>query len=147
MNDTPPPTPSAREALAARLNGREYGEETTPADEKAAKDAGLVIVFGASDDLMEFRGAVNDEVGAYNGGGAFFTCDGLLKSQCSDEECPYFAEKQDAATFVEAKWTGGDFPWTYETAIPHSTFEIVEDGEKYCRGIVFALADVPKEST
>lgn len=129
--------------LAALLNGRAYGEEISDAEEKQAKDAGLVVVFGASDDLMEFRGAVSDEVGAYKGNDAFFTKAGLLRSLCSDEECPYFAEKQDAATYIAAKWHDGGIPWTYETEIPHATFDIMEDDEKYCRGIVFALADVP----
>ena len=42
--------------FANRLNGREYGQELTPAEAQRAKEAGIVVVFGASDDLMEFRG-------------------------------------------------------------------------------------------
>jgi hypothetical protein len=37
----------------------------------------------------------------------------------------------------------GDYSWTYATEIPHATFEVIEDDGPYCRGIVFALADVP----
>ena len=56
-----------KEELAALINGRKYRHELTDKEEKAAKDARLVVVFGASDDLMEFRGAINDECGAYDG--------------------------------------------------------------------------------
>jgi len=31
------------------------------------------------------------------------------------------------------------YVWTYETDIPHECFDILRDGEKYCRGIVFCL--------
>ena len=131
--------------LAALLNGREIGNEITKEEAKAAKEAGLVVVFGASDDLMELRGAVYGERGWDT---AFFTKEGLLENRCDDDECPYFEELQNAATPLEPKWHDYGAPcWTYETAIPHETFEIFEDGELYCRGIVFALADVGKRGT
>ena len=44
--------------LAELLNGREYGEETTPEIIKLAKDNGLVIVYGYSDDNTELEGAI-----------------------------------------------------------------------------------------
>ncbi len=39
-----------KEELAALINGRKYRHELTDKEEKAAKDARLVVVFGASDD-------------------------------------------------------------------------------------------------
>lgn len=42
---------------AEKLDGRKYGNELTRDEEKKLKDLGLVVVFGASDDLCEFRGA------------------------------------------------------------------------------------------
>jgi len=129
--------------LAAKINGREYRNETTAAEKQEAKANGLVIVFGASDDLMEFRGAVNDEYGAYEGETVYFTNGGLLVNDCDNEDCPHFARLKEAAEPIEAKWDSDGYAWVYETAIPHATFEILEDGDKYCRGIVFALSDVP----
>lgn len=128
--------------LADKLNGREYRNETTPDDELEAKNAGLVIVFGASDDLMEFRGAVYDEIGAWEGATAYFTNGGLLVNECDNEECPHYKRITAAAATIDAKWDTGGYSWIYETAIPHAIFDILEDGNKYCRGIVFALADV-----
>jgi len=44
---------------------------------------------------------------------------------------------------VDALWAKEDgYSWTYRTDIPHATFEIVEDGEPYCRGIVIDVADL-----
>ena len=38
--------------------------------------------------------------------------------------------------------SGSLIAWTYRTDIPHETFMIYEDGEPYCRGIVFNIDDV-----
>jgi len=100
----------------------------------------LVAVFGGSDDLIEMRGAVNDEVGAYNGGEACFNVQGLLQNDCENDNCPHFAKAKVLAPTVHALWCEEDgFSWTYLTDIPHETFLIMEDDETYCRGIVFSL--------
>ena len=126
-----------KEQLAEKLNGREYGDEITAAEESQAKADGLVVIFGASDDLCEFRGAIHDEMGCYKGGGLKIHAAGI---EC---DCDFCAYKSIAA--IEAVWCETpDISWTYKTALPHATFEIMEDGEKYCRGIVVSVADLPK---
>lgn len=128
---------------AALLDGAQYGKEGSKDLFNALSAAGLVAVFGASDDLMEFRGAIRDEVGCYNGGTAYVTPTGLLQNECDEgERCPYFAKVQERAVPIEAKWDDGGFSWRYETNIPHVKFVIKEDDESYCEGIVFALAEV-----
>ena len=135
-------TMNAKE-LAAKLNGTEYPLYVPKEVAAEAKAAGLVIVYGASDDLMEFAGAVDDELGAYDGTTAHLDANGLLKNDCDNDECPHFEKLKAAAATVEALWCKeGDYSWTYKTKIPHETFEIVEDGWPYCRGIVFSLSDV-----
>lgn len=130
-----------KEELAARLNGNTYGDECTHDDAAAAKAAGLVIVYGASDDLMEFEGAIHDEVGCFDGGEAWVDKDGVLdRDACDDDDAlAEFVARKKSARRIEAVWGYGGYSWTYRTDIPHATFEIVEDGEPYCRGIVFAL--------
>jgi hypothetical protein len=143
-----------KEQLAAMLAGATYDNfvrsdafikqiesETNKSIEVEAKQTGLVIVFGASDDLMEFRGAVDDELGAYNGTTAYLTSAGLLNNDCEDEVCQHFLKLQEGAKTIEACWNAEGYSWIFKTDIPHATFEITEDGGKYCRGIVFALAD------
>lgn len=136
--------------LADLLNGREYGKEITAAERVLAKISGLVVVFGASDDLMEFRGAIYDELSGFNGITAYLTSEGLIQNECENDSCPHFAKLKEKAATIKAMWCEYEpiseddhtHSWTFKTAIPHETFEIVEDGEPYCRGIVFALQDV-----
>jgi hypothetical protein len=133
--------------LAEKLNGCLYDKEVTEELEAQAKEDNLVIVFGASDDLMEFRGAIDDEIGAWEGTVAYLNSEGLLTNECGDRECPYWERKSAEAKKIEARWcNGGERPdWTYATDIPHETFDVMSDelgGYVYCRGIVFSLDDL-----
>jgi len=71
---------------AAQLDGSQYGQEGSRELFAAMKAAGLVAVFGASDDLVEFRGAIDDEVGAYGGTTIPLTSDGLLVNEMQRRE-------------------------------------------------------------
>ena len=133
--------------LAAKLNGREYWYEITDEEVRQAKEAGLVVVFGASDDLIEFRGAIRDEGDCYDGGtvlidtkGVLPSWDSVIESEESAQE--YFERKAKARTITALFANEPGYTWTYKTDIPHETFEIVEDGEPYCRGIVFNIGDI-----
>lgn len=53
-----------RDKMAALLNGRSYGEEITENECAIAQAHGLVVVFGYSDDNVELRRAIHDEIGA-----------------------------------------------------------------------------------
>lgn len=130
------------EEVADMLDGIEYGEDINPMDMKYAECNGAVIVFGASDDLMEFRGAIDDEAGCYGTSTIYFNRSGELRSECEIDKCPYFEETKIDASKIKAIWDAEGYSWTYETDIPHETFDIMEDGEKYCRGIVFSIDDV-----
>ena len=131
------------EGTAVAMNGREYGKECSTELEKAMKASGIVIVFGSSDDLMEFRGAIHDEVGCYGGGKAYLNENGLLENECGNYHCPHFRQLRALARTIASKFspTDPDCTWIYKTDIPHATFDIMEAGELYCRGIVFRLAD------
>lgn len=106
---------------------------------KQAKDAGIVIVFGESDDLCEFRGAVNNEIDCFGGGEAYFTTNGLLSNKCDDPDCPYFQEKIKNSTVLKIFWDRDGYSWVYDINVPYETFEVMKDGEKYCKGLVFDL--------
>lgn len=124
--------------LAQLINGREYGYGIFRDVRRAAIDAGLVIVTGASDDLMEFEGAIYDEGGCFDGGKVFFDRNGISEDGSERANC------------IKALWcdntaldeNGNVITWTYKTDIPHETFMIYEKGQPYCRGIVFGLADL-----
>lgn len=79
---------------------------------------GLVSVCGASDDLLEMRGAYFDEFGAWGG----------------------VRIVSSAGRRIKAIWNScndGRGCWIFETDIPHADFRMMEDGELYCRGLVF----------
>lgn len=130
--------------LAEMLSGRKYGMEITSEEARAAKDAGLVVVYGYSDDKVEFCGAINDEAGAYNGTTVYLTPNGILQEpECGRDDCPYFDREREKARTIKAVWHDEGGPcWTFETDIPHETFNIYEDGELFCVGIVFRAEDL-----
>lgn len=124
-----------KKELAEKLNGRQYGDSFKDVLEDA-KASGLVIVTGASDDLMEFDGAIVDEGGCFDGGKVYFDKDGVSQ------------DGTERANVIEAIWCGGtnvdgcQATWSYKTDIPHETFEIWEDEELYCIGLVFSIEDI-----
>lgn len=127
--------PMTKEQLVDLLDGRQYGEEITSEEEKVAHDNGLVVIFGASDDLIEFRGVLNDEIDAYSG--CFFKFNKELKIKVGDKYEGHIRS-------VQAIWYPTDNQsWGFATKIPHSTFKIYEDGELYCVGLVINVAELP----
>lgn len=135
-----------REEWAQKLNGREYGSEMDRAEQEQAKADGVLIVFGYSDDGVELRGTIYDEIGAYNGTTFHVVGDMLLPphKRCECKFCGYDALAAKAAT-IKAKWCETKiYSWTFDTKLPHSKFDIMEDDEKFCRGIVINAADIPK---
>lgn len=138
-----------KEELATTINGRHEGNELTPMEESQAKQNGLVVIFGYSDDNVELRGAIDEEIGAYDGTTLYFDDEGLLQNKCDDDDCPYFEKTKQGAKTIEAKpdYSGnGEYMWMYETTIPHACFDVMEADEigtgKFCRGIVFSLEDL-----
>jgi hypothetical protein len=135
-----------KEQLAKKLNNIQYPVRLEPEIIGEAKENGLVIVYGASDDLMEFDGAIYDEAGVYDGGIVSVDKEGLLPCRDDiedDETLKNFFKREETARIVEAMWCKvAGYCWTYNTDIPHATFEVMEDDETYCKGIVFALADI-----
>jgi len=132
-----------KEELSEKLNGRPYSNEISKDEGIIAKENGLVVVFGASDDLMEFRGAIDDEVDCWDGGPAYLDENGILEIECDNIDCPYFSRLKESAKKIEAVWhDDGIISWTYKTDIPHSTFFIIQDGKEYCEGIVFSINDL-----
>ncbi|EPX76752.1 hypothetical protein [Salipiger mucosus] len=131
---------------AQRLHGMEYRDERPYEDVfKEMKDAGLVAVTGASDDLVEFYGAIRDERDI----GETLLADGaILESSCPEgEDCPYFRKFAKSAIVLEARFgemAEPDAPtWTFTIPVEHETFDVMEEGEIFSRGIVFRTSDIP----
>ena len=117
-----------KEELAALLDGNEYRREITKELELEARKSGLVVLFGASDDLLEVRGAIDDEL---SGGNCYFLT--------GTDIC--YSEDVDSEPNITMDWNSGDEStfWTFWTDIPCSAFMIYDEGEPYCEGIVIDL--------
>ena len=141
-----------KEELAARLAGREFGNEITREEEKLAKESGLFVIFGYSDDNMEVRGLQYDEFSCYGGKTFLMDSKGVLPwGSVSDietefeEEVRDFLDRKKIALPLRACACETDYAcWTYETEVPHAPFNIYEDGEIYCVGLVIDSKDLPQ---
>lgn len=138
---------------AAKLDGREYREEITIEESYEARRDGIVIVYGASDDLMEFDGAMSDEAEVYEGGIAYIdpvskSMRGSKYDDCAD--CDLFSRYKKECKTIEALWCPHNAPgnpsWTYKIDAPHETFNIYDEGDLYCVGIVFSVDDLSKSN-
>jgi len=127
-----------KEELAKQLDGRQYRSEITKEECDIAAEYGVVVAFGASDDLMEFRGAIHGEIGCYDGGVVYLNEDGLFDEYEEHCDCIDYKRAQKRCDTIEAIWCPPDGgSWACKTDIPHATFKIFEDNELYCTGIVF----------
>jgi hypothetical protein len=135
------------EQLASILTGREIGEEITAKEEAEAKSHGLVVAFGYSDDILELRGAIHDEVGAGGGEDLLIGPEGVLENKSEHEEMElwaarkYIALEKTALNTINANYSDA---WEIGIDCPYSRFLVMEDGELFCVGIVFAIADLTK---
>ena len=108
--------------LINRLNAQQryMGNVITSDEEAWAKEHGYVILYGASDNLAEFEGAIRDEKGCFDGGRIF-------------EQNGYY---------IDAVWHDEGVSWTYNSNIPHYTFPVYDHNKSfYCIGIVFNIKD------
>lgn len=141
-----------KEELAARLEGREYGEEITDDEAIEAASAGLIVVFGASDDLIEFRGAIDGEEGAP--GTVWIDANGI-QTLCEDDFYLLIREPEnedamrELAAKIQARLAALPITaerrsrWSYETEIPAARFSVMEGGEPYGDGLVIDVRDLP----
>lgn len=132
--------------FAAQIDGREYPLEIDEHEVRQLITNGLVVVAGASDDLMILGGAICDEGDCYDGGTLYIDKQGLLPDweQVEDDEDEaeaYFKRKENAKQ-IEAIWCKDDISWQYKTDIPHAMFKIMEDGDVYCIGMVFDIKEL-----
>ena len=129
----------ALKQFAKQLNKTQYPFVLSPAQVKYCKDNDIVVVFGDSDDLMEFDGAIYEELGCYiSGARGYKTC--YLDKDGNIFGADRGNKSKDLTNYKTIKiwWCKDDkYCWQYETNIPHETFDIMEDDEFYCKGMVF----------
>lgn len=118
--------------LAKEFNYRQYRHEISKLEREYLKEKGIVIVFGASDDLIEFDGAIYDEAGCYDGGKVWLDNEGNIYQ----DDMPI---NKEGMKYINIIWCdkNTDYCWRYETDIPHEKFMVYEDDEPYGEGFLF----------
>ena len=135
-----------RDEMAALLNGREYTEEMDRDECAIAKGSGLLVVFGASDDLTEFAGVLDDEACAYDGATHVIGTNMRLMERHEEHDELVLAgwtPPKELLT-INAEWCPEGFEGSWRIGFDgaHSKFHIMEDGELYCEGIVIDVKEV-----
>lgn len=136
-----------KEQFAALLNGRQYQSEINRDEELIARKSGLLVVFGASNDLVEFRGVLQDEVGAYKSTAIQLspTCEVIDHSNICDYDGLILRgwTPPKSVCEINAEWCPENFEgswriWAFSEHVSniYSTFNIMEDDQLYCQGIV-----------
>ena len=136
-----------KKQFADMLNGRGRDHELSHEEQEIAKENGLVIVFGYSDDGMVFNGAITGQVDCWQGGVAYLDEKGLKKASTDENSGKSIRAIYSGAR--ERLFDGKPY-WSYETDIPHEKFLIYEDeidnddtcdrdDEIWCEGIIFDM--------
>lgn len=122
--------------LAKLLDGRQYLNEISLDEQKEANMNGLVAVMGYSDDCMLLVGAITEEMYCLEGGKVYIKDDEVYPDKFTNN-----GELIDECYAIKSIWCpkNPDCSWAYETDIPHEIFNIYEDNELYCVGIVFDI--------
>ncbi|MDR0920121.1 MAG: hypothetical protein LBM93_12900, partial [Oscillospiraceae bacterium] len=96
---------------AEMLNGRQYLSEISVDEKEILRQNRIVAVFGQSDDLVVFEGAVEDDFDCFGGSEVYVNEKGVYV----DVENPESYHK------IVTKWAESGYSWSYETDIPHET--------------------------
>lgn len=146
-----------KEQLALLLDGNEYRDEMTKEQERIAKAKNLLVLFGASDNLLEMRGVTCDEAGAWRGGEYALVLEGEMYADGVEENTYHKAkgnlvlplsdvnDNDDNPRLIRVEWCPADQPrlsWRVTSNMPCDSFTICDEGKPYCQGIVIDLDEV-----
>jgi hypothetical protein len=137
------------DALVELIGDLGYGDSIPHAAIEMAASMGAVIVYGYSDDGVGVEGAADDQGGAYGGNTLWLDREGFLPinedltlqddEPATVEQCRKIVQRFDSAVKLKAIWADSGIAWRYEVGVEHRNFEIIEDGEVWCEGVVFLL--------
>lgn len=127
--------------LALALNGVEYRKIEAKLKELNLLAQGrFVILYGASDDLLELRGAIDEEFGAYNG--FDYQEYGSNQSDCDPDILEFLSNNE-----ITAVWCpDAHRSWMIKSNSRHLniSFDIMEGNEIFCTGLIIDLETTTK---
>ena len=140
--------------VAEKMNDCVYKNEDMFTDSKLA-EANLVVVYGASDDLIEFRGAIVEEIDAYQGAIVYLysvkdkwrLITGDQIEELEDTESPLLdliPIEDIKAHYINGLFCPKGFSgWLIEAKLPNGMasypFSVLQDGDVTGRGLVIDM--------
>lgn len=126
-----------KEELAERLQKQ---QGINHCDREVAKDMGLIIISGYSDDSVDIDGFISNELTIYSNENFFITDKKVFIDQYFSDVLDQFEEEDEIRAFLDAKDRkqifNGEFTdkgWLFVTELPHAKFTINnEDDEDHC---------------
>lgn len=130
--------------IAKRFDKIQYGDIDHTDLLGLLKPDNLVVVYGASDDLCELRGAIDEEYGAYEGTTLVWGGKKFISADDEDEEQDAEDMKAKGAFFIRQIWCPDDEKsWGFQTNIPNAEkFIVMEDNDMYGEGLIFSMDDL-----
>ena len=136
-----------KEQLAAQLDGREYATKS-PTTKKLRRKRRACVVFGYSDDKYGCAARSMTSLVCYNGGTVIWTSTDLYRATATRaRDCPTSNARRPVRRPSMPSGERRLFVDITRQIFRTRPLRIVEDGEKFCRGIVFSLADVKRDRT
>jgi hypothetical protein len=141
-----------KEELAKIINGREYENEITEEEEIIAKENGLVVMFYRNDDQVEFRGVLCDYLSMWDYD--YFRIRKIHSVVGNHTEdtyknailsfYPFNIKNENDLNIFSVAWSPDTVgcAWLIDTEIPHSTIDIYDGEEFYCRGLIINVDDL-----
>ena len=128
--------------LASKLDGSSYPFHLNSQFRSLAEENNLVVVYAESDDSVIFEGAFNSSAYAYMGGKALLDSNGALPDfdEIKESDVDEYTKRKAKSFSIDAKYSKGT--WCLETSIPHSSFNILEKGNHYCKAMVISVSDI-----
>ena len=102
-----------------------------------AKENDIVILYGASDDLIEADGAIRDELSKWapnKWSKTFYITKNKSLSFSKTANCLQYRFK--------VFWGSDDWTWRFTTGVQHEVFHLYDDDYAFCEGIIFYLKDL-----
>lgn len=122
-------------SIKEKLNNIDYMDMIPSDILKQAKENNILVLFGGSDDLFEIRGAITEELSAYEG----FTYKDVENDPDIDKELRDILVENK----IELIWCPDDErSWAFKLSIDskYETFDILEDGEIFCTGVILDIS-------
>lgn len=120
--------------LQVKMHGGQYYDTASKYADIADK-SGLIIIEGASDDLVNCFGVIGGSLEVGHGSHFYVSSQGYIATRNRK------FEDSNRVNVIQ----GGDFYWSYKSKIPHLTFDTYECGKPWCRGLIIDIKDLVKK--